>query len=158
MAKGSLSGPLPREEVAAEVRRTAGRRFAETSRQVAEVREKSAKAWGSVGPRRASLVSSRDLVAPAIHVIMCSEDDAVPLVISDETLRAAGMDEPEAKVEIACRWFEAGKLAMGHAARLAGLSEAEFEAQLQLRGIPRYRYTEETLEHDVEVLKKLGRW
>jgi predicted HTH domain antitoxin len=67
------------------------------------------------------------------------------------------MDEREAKVEIACRWFDEGKLAIGHAARLAGLGEVEFEAELKARGIPRYRYTEEMLEHDVEVLKKLGR-
>ncbi len=82
----------------------------------------------------------------------------MPLVIPDETLRAAGMDEREAKVEIACRLFDAGKLTIGHASRLAGLTEAEFEVQLQLREIPRYRYTEEMLQHDVEVLKKLGRW
>lgn len=82
----------------------------------------------------------------------------MPLVITDETLRAAGMDKREAKVEIACRLFDAGKLTIGHASRLAGLTEAEFEVQLQLREIPRYRYTEEMLQHDVEVLKKLGRW
>ena len=82
----------------------------------------------------------------------------MPLVIPDETLRAAGLSEPEAKLEIACRWFDAGKLTVGHAARLAGLSVIDFESQLQRRGIPRYRYTEESLEHDIEVLKKLGRW
>jgi predicted HTH domain antitoxin len=82
----------------------------------------------------------------------------MPLVIPDETLRAAGLSELEAKLEIACRWFDAGKLSFSHAARLAGLDDATFEAQLQLRGIPRFRYTDEMLEHDVEVLKKLGRW
>ncbi len=82
----------------------------------------------------------------------------MPLVISDETLRAAGLNECEAKVEIACRWFDEGKLAFGHAARLAGGTEPEFEAQLEARGIPRYRYTEQMLEQDVETLKKLGRW
>ena len=76
----------------------------------------------------------------------------------EETLRVAGMDEQEAKVELACRLFDAGKLTIGYASRLAGLTEAEFEVQLQLREIPRYRYTEEMLQHDVEVLKKLGRW
>jgi predicted HTH domain antitoxin len=81
----------------------------------------------------------------------------MPLTIPGETLRAAGMDEREAKVEIACRWFDAGKLTIGHAARLAELSESEFEHQLDLRGLPRYRYTEEMLEQDVEALKKLGR-
>ncbi len=82
----------------------------------------------------------------------------MPLVISDEMLRAVGMSEQEAKLEIACRWFDEGKLTLGHAARLAGIGEAEFEAQLELRNLPRYRYTEEMLEHDVEALKKLGRW
>lgn len=82
----------------------------------------------------------------------------MPPVISDETLRAAGMDAREATLEIACRWFDAGKLTVGHAARLTGLSETEFEVQPELRGIPRYRYTEEMLERDVEVPKRLGRW
>lgn len=82
----------------------------------------------------------------------------MPLVIPDETLRSIGMDEREAQLEIACRWFDEGRLAFGHAARLAGLSETEFESQLELHGIPRYRYTDEMLEHDVEVLKQLGRW
>jgi predicted HTH domain antitoxin len=89
---------------------------------------------------------------------MYREDNAMPLTIPDETLRAAGMSEREAKVEIACRWFDAGKLSLGHAAGLAELSESEFEAELELRGIPRYRYTEEMLAQDVEALKKLGRW
>jgi predicted HTH domain antitoxin len=82
----------------------------------------------------------------------------LPLVISDEALRAARLSEREAKVEIACRWFDEGKLAIGHASRLADMSESEFEAQLELRRIPRYRYTDEMLDHDVEALKKLGRW
>lgn len=82
----------------------------------------------------------------------------MPLVISDELLQAAGMSEQEAKLEIACRWFDEGKLTIGHAARLAGINEAEFESQLEHRGLPRYRCTEEMLEHDVETLKRLGRW
>ncbi len=82
----------------------------------------------------------------------------MPVVITDETLKAAGMNELEAKVEIACRWFDSGKLALGHAARMAGLSDTEFEAELEHRGIPRYRYTEQMLDDDVAALKKLGRW
>ena len=62
------------------------------------------------------------------------------------------------KVETACRAFDAGKLTIGHAARLARMSEVEFERQLERRGIPRYRYTEEKLDQDIETLKKLGRW
>jgi len=82
----------------------------------------------------------------------------MPLVIPDDTLRAAGMSEMEAKLEIACHLFDAGKLTIGHAASLAGISEVEFESQLEFRGIPRYRYTDEMLNHDIEELKKLGRW
>lgn len=82
----------------------------------------------------------------------------MPLIIPDEALRAAGLNEQQAKLEIACRWFDEGKLAIGHAARLAGLVEAEFEKQLEFRGIPRFRYTEQMLEQDVQTLKRLGRW
>lgn len=82
----------------------------------------------------------------------------MPLVISDEALRAAGLSEREAKIEFACRLFDAGKLVIGFAARLAGLTETEFESQLADCGIPRYRYTEDMLRQDVETLKKLGRW
>ena len=82
----------------------------------------------------------------------------MPLVIPDETLRAAGIDERGAQIEIACRWFDEGKLSFGHAARLAGLGDTDFERQLESRGIPRYRYTDEMLERDIQVLKQLGRW
>lgn len=82
----------------------------------------------------------------------------MPLLISDDALRAAGLSEREAKIEIACRWFDEGKLSLGHAAALADMSELEFETELSVRGVPRYRYTEEMLDHDVEALKKLGRW
>lgn len=82
----------------------------------------------------------------------------MPLVIPDELLRAAGMSEQQAKLEIACRWFDEGKLSIEHAARLAGTDKTEFESQLELRGLPRHRYTEQMLEQDVETLKKLRRW
>jgi len=82
----------------------------------------------------------------------------MPLIISDEMLQAAGMTEPEAKLEIACRWFDAGTLSFGRAAAFAGVAEIEFERQFQSRNIPRYRYTDEGLQAIVEALKKLGRW
>lgn len=82
----------------------------------------------------------------------------MPLIISDEMLRAAGLSEAEAKLEIACRWFDAGTLSFGRAAAFAGMDEIRFEQELQRRDIPRQRYTEENLHADVEALKKLGRW
>jgi predicted HTH domain antitoxin len=80
------------------------------------------------------------------------------IVLSDELLRATGMSEAEAKLEIACRLFDAGKLTVGHAAKFADVSEAAFEDALRQRKIPRYRYTEDMLNQDIATLKKLGRW
>lgn len=82
----------------------------------------------------------------------------MPLVISDETLHAAGLSEQDARLEFACRLFDAGKLSFGHAAQLAGVDELEFERQLTARGLPRHRLTEEKLLQDVETLKRLDRW
>lgn len=82
----------------------------------------------------------------------------MPLLITDEMLRAAGLSEQEAKIEIACRWFDEGKLSFGHAARLAGLGEIEFEYQLEHRHIPRHRCTQEMLENDVDTLKNMDQW
>ena len=81
----------------------------------------------------------------------------MPLTISDEALRATGLSEAEARIEIACRWFDEGKLTIGNTARLANLDEIEFEAQLESRGFPRYRYTDELLNRDVEGLRTLVR-
>jgi predicted HTH domain antitoxin len=76
----------------------------------------------------------------------------MPLVLPDEALAALGMNEPEARVEIACRLFDAGKIAFGHAAALAGLTETEFDDALVHRGLPRYRYTPTDLESDLKAL------
>ena len=51
----------------------------------------------------------------------------MPLVISDETLHEAGLTASDALVEFACRLFDADKISLWQAARLAGLSLVEFE-------------------------------
>jgi predicted HTH domain antitoxin len=80
----------------------------------------------------------------------------MPLLIPDEVLEQAGLTEQEARVEIACRLFEAEKLPLWPAAHLAGLSRTAFEAELRLRGLPVYRITEEHYQQDLEALRKLG--
>jgi predicted HTH domain antitoxin len=80
----------------------------------------------------------------------------MPLLISDEFLEQAGLTEEQARIEFACRLFDAGKLHLWPAARLAGLSRAEFEGELRARGLPVYRITEEHYRQDLEVLRKLG--
>jgi predicted HTH domain antitoxin len=78
----------------------------------------------------------------------------MPLVIPDEVLRAADMSESEARVEVACRFFDAGRLSFGHAADAAGLSHIEFSDALAKRSIPRYRYTSEDLREDRKAVEK----
>ncbi len=76
----------------------------------------------------------------------------MPVVISDETLREAGLSEREAAVEIACRLFDAAKLALWPAAKLAGLSRSEFEQELVARKIPVYRPSLQDLTDDLAAL------
>jgi predicted HTH domain antitoxin len=79
------------------------------------------------------------------------------LSISDEVLQRAGMTEEEARIEIACRLFDAEKLALWPAAQLAQLSRVEFEDELMKRKIPIYRMTVEEFQKDLESLRQLGR-
>jgi predicted HTH domain antitoxin len=79
----------------------------------------------------------------------------MPLVISDEALRQANLTEHEALIEFACRLFDAARLTIGHAARLASMTENELEQELYARQIPRYRYTEEHLEQDLRAIEKM---
>jgi predicted HTH domain antitoxin len=80
----------------------------------------------------------------------------MPVVISDETLKQAGMTEREALIEIACRLFDIGKLHLWPAAKMVGMSGGEFEQELMNRKIPVYRPTIEDLYEDLATLKRLG--
>jgi predicted HTH domain antitoxin len=80
---------------------------------------------------------------------------AMPLTISDETLQKAGMSADEARVEIACRLFDAGKLELWPAAQLAQMSRSEFEGELLERKIPIYRPTLEDIKGELEAFEQL---
>ena len=60
----------------------------------------------------------------------------MPLIIPDEALQEAGLSESDALVEFACRLFDAGKLTLWGAARLAGLSRVDFEENCSRGDIP----------------------
>lgn len=79
----------------------------------------------------------------------------MPVLIPDEALEEAGIDPGTALIEFACCLFDAGKLDLWPAARLAGLSRVEFEAQLLERGLPIHRPTLEDFRQDLETLKYL---
>ncbi|QDV38359.1 UPF0175 family protein [Tautonia plasticadhaerens] len=80
----------------------------------------------------------------------------MPLIISDEELREAGLDEREARIELACRLFDIGLLALWPAAKLAGFSSrAPFEGELRARDIPIYRPTVEDLHEDMATIERM---
>lgn len=80
----------------------------------------------------------------------------MPLTISDELLMEAGIDENDARIEIACRLFDADRLSFAHAMRWAGLSRTAFEEALLERGLAVFRPTVEDLRKDLQTLDRLG--
>ena len=80
----------------------------------------------------------------------------MPLVIPDDLLAEAGLSERDARIEIACRLYEGGKLTMPAAARWGCLTRREFEEELVSRELPICRPTNEDLKQDLETLQRLG--
>jgi predicted HTH domain antitoxin len=81
---------------------------------------------------------------------------AMPLTVPDEVLQQTGMNEEEARVEIACRLFDAGRLTLWSAAQWLGLSRVEIETQLLQREISIYRPTSADLAMELEAFDRLG--
>ncbi len=79
----------------------------------------------------------------------------MPLVIDDETLRAAGLTEREARIELACRLFESGRLELWPAAQFCGLDRIDFIQELGKRKIDGFRYGPEELRQDLETLDRV---
>lgn len=80
----------------------------------------------------------------------------MPLTISNKLLQDAGMTENEARTEIACRLYDAGKLSLPAGTRWAGLRRSEFEHELLQRKMPLCRPTVEDLADDLAALDRLG--
>lgn len=78
------------------------------------------------------------------------------VVIPDEVLLAARMSADELRLDVAVMLFEHEKLTIGQAARLAEISQVDFQHVLAGRGIgPHYDVAE--LQEDIETLRHLGR-
>ncbi|NUQ64577.1 MAG: UPF0175 family protein [Pirellulales bacterium] len=80
----------------------------------------------------------------------------MPLTIPDWLLEQAGLTEQDAKIEIACRLFQANRLRLWQAARWAGLARVEMEAELLRRGIPLYEVSQEQLSAELAAMDRLG--
>ncbi|HLQ43132.1 MAG TPA: UPF0175 family protein [Planctomycetaceae bacterium] len=79
----------------------------------------------------------------------------MPLTITDELLTEAGITEQDARIEVACRLYDAGKLSLLQAMRWANLSRAELEVALIDRGLPVYKVTRKDFEEDMANLEKV---
>lgn len=65
------------------------------------------------------------------------------MLIDDDLLHAARISEAEFKLEIAALLYRRGRLTLGQAARLAGLSQARMRLTLAAQGIaPNYGVNE----------------
>ena len=78
----------------------------------------------------------------------------MPVTVPDQLLSEAGLSE--AKLEIACRLYDAGKLTMPQATRWAGISRSEFECALLERHLPLVRIDDTYWQQEVEGLERLG--
>jgi predicted HTH domain antitoxin len=79
----------------------------------------------------------------------------MPVTIPDQLLAEAGLSEKDAKLEIACRLYDAGKLTLPQATRLAEISRVDFEAALLERGLPVLRLDERYWAQEMKGLKRL---
>ena len=80
----------------------------------------------------------------------------MPLTIPDSVLKEAGLTEQQARIEIACRLFQANRLSLWQTARYAGITRVEAEAELLRRGIALYALTEEQLNEELAAMDRLG--
>jgi predicted HTH domain antitoxin len=76
------------------------------------------------------------------------------LVIDDEILRKVS---PQARIELACRLYEAGQLSKLAASKLCNLDRVAFESELQARSIDVFRYGADELDEDMKTLDRVLR-
>jgi predicted HTH domain antitoxin len=81
---------------------------------------------------------------------------AMPLIIEDHVLKEAGLSEQEAKVEIACRLYEAKRLSKRAAGEFAGLDRIDFALELGKRGIDPFGYTVEEFQKDLKTIDRMS--
>ena len=67
------------------------------------------------------------------------------------------MNEAEFKLEIAVLLFDARKITLGQASKLAEIDKSKFRQILKSRKIPLYDYDVEDFELDLKNLRELGR-
>jgi predicted HTH domain antitoxin len=77
------------------------------------------------------------------------------VVIPDEILYTTHMTAAELKREVAVLLYQQERLTLGHASRLAGMSQLPFQFLLASRQIP-IHYDVAEFEADLQTLKEVG--
>ena len=80
--------------------------------------------------------------------------DQAVIDVPQDVLDSARLTVPELKIEVAVHLYAQGRLSIGKARELAGLSLWEFRQVLVSRRIPPH-YDESDLDEDVATLQKL---
>ena len=78
------------------------------------------------------------------------------LTIPEHILHSTRMSQQELMTEMAVMLFQKGKLTLGQASELAGMTQLQFQHLLASRQIP-VHYDVEDFEHDLKTLQELGR-
>jgi predicted HTH domain antitoxin len=78
------------------------------------------------------------------------------LVIEDESLAAARMSAEELKLELAISLYGRERLTLGQAARVAGISQWQFQQTLAARHITTH-YDRSELDTDLAQIDRFGR-
>lgn len=83
-------------------------------------------------------------------------DTDTVITLPRDVLESARMSAEEAKQELAVSLYAQGRLSVGKARELAGMSLWAFRQLLALRGVPSH-YDVPDLEEDLATLRALGR-
>lgn len=85
-------------------------------------------------------------------VLVLKRDEPEAMIVS---IRDLGADTADVRIALARALYDDEILSLGQAARVAGLSLADFIEHLGARGISVFRLSPEELRRDVEVVEKL---
>lgn len=77
------------------------------------------------------------------------------LVLDDEFVKAADMTESELKLELAIWLYDANKVSLRKASKMASLHWLDFSKILSERNIPTVKTTEEDLEIEIKTVNSL---
>lgn len=85
-------------------------------------------------------------------VLVLKRDEPEAVIVS---IRDIGADTADVRIALARALYDDETLSLGQAARVAGLSLADFIEHLGARRIPVFRLSPEKLRRDVEVVERL---